>query len=250
MLRQQTLEKMRAMRLDAMAREFDRQVSSPELAELSFEERVGMLADIEWTDREQRKVSRRLSAAKLRHSASLEDVDYKTRRGLERQVVLALGTCGWIRDHHSVIVIGPTGVGKSYLACAFAERACRSGFSALYVRAPRLIHDLAVARGDGSYGRLLTRLAKTELLAIDDWLLNPLKDSERRDLIEVIEDRAERASTLVATQLPVASWHEAIGEATLADAICDRLIHGAHKLELSGPSMRGRAARKPSKAGE
>lgn len=247
MLRQQTLEKMRAMRLDAMARDFERQVSSPEHAELAFEERVGMLVDMEWTDREQRKVSRRLQTAKLRYPASIEDIDYKARRGLDRQVVLALGTCGWVRDHHNLIVVGPTGVGKSYLSCAFAERACRSGFTACYVRAPRLVHDLAVARGDGTYGRLLTRLAKIDLLAIDDWLLNPLKDSERRDLLEVIEDRAERASTLLATQLPVASWHEAIGEASLADAICDRLIHGAHKLDLSGASMREtRAARKPS----
>ena len=252
MLRQQTLEKMGAMRLDAMAREFEKQVSSPELAELAFEERVGMLVDTEWTDREQRKVSRRLQTAKLRYPASIEDIDYKARRGLDRQVVLALGTSGWIRDHHNLIIIGPTGVGKSYLACAFAERACRSGFTACYVRGPRLVHDLAVARGDGSYSRLLTRLAKTNLLAIDDWLLNPLKDSERRDLLEVIEDRAERASTLLATQLPVSSWHEAIGEASLADAICDRLIHGAHKLDLEGPSIRKtRADRKASgKAGD
>ena len=246
MLRQQTLEKMRDMRLDAMAEELERQLGSPELAELSFEERFGMLIDREWTEREQRRLKRRLRSAKLRYTACLEEVDYKAqaRRGLDRQVVLALGTCGWIRDHHNLIIVGPTGIGKSFLACAFAERACRSGFSSYYTRAPRLLHDVAVSRGDGSYARLLTRLAKTDLLAIDDWLLNPMKDSERRDLLEVIEDRSERTSTLIATQLPVDSWHQVIGEPSLADAICDRLVHSAHKIQLKGPSMREtRAAR-------
>jgi DNA replication protein DnaC len=248
MLRQQSIDKMRAMRLDAMVEEFERHLGSPELAELSFEERVGMLIDREWTEREQRKLARRLKAAKLRYPASLEDIDYKARRGLDRQVVLALSTCGWIRDHHNLIIVGPTGIGKSYLASAFAERACRSGFSSCYVRAPRLLHDLAVSRGDGSYDRVLSRLAKTDLLAIDDWLLNPMKDSERRDILEVIEDRSERSSTLLATQLPVTSWHEVIGEPNLADAICDRLIHCAHKLELKGPSMREvRAGRKATR---
>jgi DNA replication protein DnaC len=238
-LKQQTLEKMNAMRLLATAKEFERQLGSPELAELSFEERVGMMTDAEWTWREQRKLDRRLRVAKLRYTAaSLEDVDYKARRGLDRQVVLALATCGWIRDHHNVFVVGPTGIGKSFLACAFAERACRSGFSAYYVRVPRLLHDLSVARGDGSYGRVLAKLAKIDLLAIDDWLLSPLKDAERRDLLEVIEDRNQRGSTLIATQLPVDSWHQAIGDDGVADAICDRLIHCAHRLELKGPSMR------------
>jgi DNA replication protein DnaC len=243
MLRQQTLEKMRAMRLDAMAEELERQLESPQHAELDFEERVGMLVDTEWTHREQKRLKRRLKLAKLRYPACLEDVDYKNGRGLNRQVLLSLGTCGWVRDHHTLIIVGATGTGKSFMACAFVERACRSGFTGHYVRAPRLLHDLAVARADGSYGRLLARLAKLDLLAIDDWLLNPLSDSERRDMLEVIEDRTERASTLIATQLPVSAWHEAVGEATLADAICDRLVHGAHRLELKGPSMRDRRAR-------
>lgn len=245
MLNQPTLQKMNAMKLFAMAEAFEHQIGSPEHADLSFEDRVGLMVDTEWTRREERKLARRLLSAKLRYPASLEDVDYKAHRGLDRQVVLALATGGWIRDHHNLIVTGPTGTGKSFLACAFAERACRSGHAALYVRAPRLLQDLAIARGDGSYGRALARLAKTELLAIDDWLLSPLKDPERRDLLEVIEDRYGRASTLLATQLPVKSWHEAIGEPTLADAICDRLIHGAHKIELKGPSMR--ESRSPGK---
>lgn len=238
MLKQETLDKMHVMKLHATAEAFEQQLGSSQWAELSFEDRVGLLVDAEWTYREQRKLARRLQAAHLRYPASLEDVDFKTPRGLDRQVVLALGSCGWIRDHQNVILVGSTGIGKSFLACALAERACRSGYSAAYVRAPRLLGDLAVARGDGSYGRLLAKLAKTDLLAIDDWLLHPLKDSERRDLLEVIEDRYGRSSTLVATQLPVKAWHEAIAEPTLADAICDRLIHGAHRLDLKGPSMR------------
>lgn len=238
MLKQETLDKMHAMKMHATAEAFEHQLGSSQWADLSFEDRVGMLVDAEWTSREQRKTSRRLKAARLRYPASLEDVDFKAPRGLDRQVVLTLATCGWIREHQNVILVGSTGIGKSYLACALAERACRSGHSAYYVRAPRLLQDLAVARGDGSYGRLLAKIAKTDLLAIDDWMLHPLKESERRDLLEVIEDRYGRTSTLVATQVPVKSWHEAVGEPTLADAICDRLIHGAHRIDLKGASMR------------
>ncbi len=238
MLTQPTLDKMHAMRLGAMAEAFHHQLASSEFAALGFEERFGFLVDAEWTAREQRKLTLRLRTAKLRYPASLEDLDYTPGRGLDRQVVLALASSSWIHQHLNLLIIGRTGVGKSYLACAFAERACRSGFSAYYVRAPRLLHDLAIARGDGSYGRLLAKLAKLDLLAIDDWLLAPLKDPERRDLLEVIEDRYDRTSTLIATQLPTGAWHEAIGDPTLADAICDRLIHRAHHIELRGPSMR------------
>lgn len=247
MLRQATLDKMHGMRLTAMAAEFESQLASPRLAELSFEERVGMMVDAEWTARESRKLRRRLQTAKLRYAASIEDIDFRVQRGLDREVMMSLATCEWIREHHGVVIQGPTGIGKSYLACALVERACRSGFSGQYLRTPRLLHDLAVARGDGSYGRLLGKLAKVDLLALDDWLLNPLKDSERRDLLEVIEERYQRVSTLIATQLPTASWHEAIGDETLADAICDRLVHNAYQLDLSGPSMRKRQAAKKRK---
>jgi DNA replication protein DnaC len=239
MLTQQTLEKMNDMKLSAMAEAFEQQLGSGEHAKLSFEERVGLLVDCEWTAREQRKLARRLRTAKPRYkSASLEDVDFKHPRGLNRQQVLSLGGCNWIQDRHNLLLIGPTGIGKSFLACAFVERACRRGFTARYIRMPQLLHEVAVGRGDGSYTRLLTRLAKLDLLAIDDWLLAPLRDAERRDLMEVIEDRSERASTLIAGQLPVKDWHGVIGDPNQADAICDRLLHNAHRIVLKGPTMR------------
>jgi DNA replication protein DnaC len=248
-LNQVTIDKMIGMKMLCLAEEFQRQIASAEFSSLSFEERVGMMIDAECTSRDQRKLRRRLVGARLRHQASLEDVDWQAARGLDRPVVLSLGRCSWIREHLNVLITGPAGVGKSWLACAFAERACRSGHSSYYLRAPRLYQELAIARGDGSYGRMLARLAKTELVVLDDFALTPLKDQERRDLLEILEDRHERASTLVTSQLPVKQWHEAIGEPTLADAICDRLIHGAHKLELKGPSLRDpkSKAKRPAK---
>ncbi len=222
MLTQATIDKMHAMKMHAMAEAMERQVASSEYSPLVFEERVGMMVDSEWNAREQRKLTRRLRLAKLRYPASVEDIDYGTPRGLDRQVVLSLVSCAWITEKQNLLIVGPTGTGKSYLACAFSERACRAGYSAAYFRTPRLLQELAVARGDGSYGRFLSRLAKTDLLALDDWLLAPLKDSERRDVLEVIEDR-------IATQLPITAWHGLIG---------DRLVHRAHKITLKGPSMR------------
>jgi DNA replication protein DnaC len=163
---------------------------------------------------------------------------------------LSLGTGAWIRDHHNLLITGPTGIGKSWLASAFVENACRHGFTATYVRAPRLVHDLAVSRGDGSYAQRLAKLAKLDVLAIDDWLLAPLTDGERRDLLEVIEDRTERRSTLIASQLPPTAWHAAIGEPSVADAICDRLIHQAHRLTLKGPTMRDPSTRRSNGKGK
>ena len=238
MLNEQTLDKMNAMKLLGMAEAFKQQLGSSEHVRLNFEERLGLLIDCEWTAREQRKLTKRLQHAKLRYAASLEDIDFKHPRALDRQQVLSLGSCGFIQSQHNLLIVGPTGIGKSYLACAFVERACRRGYNAAYVRLPRLLQQLAVARGDGSYTRILERLARLDLLAIDDWLLAPLRDTERRDLVEVVEDRSERASTLIASQLPSKDWHASIGDPNLADAICDRLLHNAHRLELNGSSKR------------
>jgi DNA replication protein DnaC len=247
MLTHPTMEKLHALHLTAMATAFDQQRSASQYAELPFDDRFGLLVDTEWTAREQRRLTQRLRQAKLRYPASLEDVDFTTPRGLSRDVVLSLGTGGWIRDHTNLLISGPTGIGKSWLASAFVHSACRHGFTATYVRAPRLLHELAVSRGDGSYARLLAKHAKLDLLAIDDWLLAPLTDAERRDLLEIIEDRSERASTLIASQLPPTAWHAAIGEPSVADAICDRVIHRAHRLTLKGPTMRDPGTRRSPK---
>lgn len=238
MLIEQTLEKMNVMKLSGMAEGLRQQLGSAEHAKLAFDERLGLLVDAEWIAREQRKLAKRLHAAKLRYPASIEDVDFKHPRGLDRQQVLSLGNGGFVQSRHNLVITGPTGVGKSYLACAFVERACRLGYKASYLRLPRLLQQLAVGRGDGSYARVLDRLARLDLLAIDDWLLAPLRDTERRDLVEVIEDRSERVSTLIASQLPTKDWHASIGDPNLADAICDRLLHNAHRIELKGASKR------------
>ena len=239
MLIEQTFQQLTAMRMHGFTKALQEQIDKDELQNLAFDERVSMLVDREFRDREDRKLTRRLRTAKPRYkSASLEDVDFKHPRGLKRQQVLSLGSCSWIQDRHNLLITGPTGIGKSYLACAFVERACRRGFTARYVRMSRLLHEIAIGRGDGSYTRLLTRLAKLDLLAIDDWMLAPLRDAERRDLVEVIEDRAECASTLIAGQLPVNDWHGVIGDPNQADAICDRLLHNAHRIVLKGPSKR------------
>ncbi len=238
MLSQPTIDKLLSMKMGAMAEAFEQQLASSRYAELPFEDRLGMMIDAEYTSREQRKLTRRLQRAKLRQPACIEDIDFKAHRGLDRQLLLSLASCEWIRQNLNLLITGPTGTGKTYLACALANRACRSGLTAYYVRAAQLPHQLAIARGDGSYTRLLNRLTKTDLIVIDDWLLTPFNTTERRDILEVIEDRHERASTLIASQLPLSSWHEAIGEPTLADSICDRLVHAAYRIKLQGRSMR------------
>lgn len=238
MLTEHTIDKMQHMKLHAMAEAFSAQLASHDYAELSFEERLGLLIDTEHTARENRKLARRLRSAKMRYPACLEDIDFKAPRRLERHQLLALGTGAWLTEHHNLVILGPTGIGKSFIACALVERACRRGFSAHYVRSTRLLDELSVSRVDGSYPRLLARLAKFDLLAIDDWLLAPLNAQARQLLMEVIEERAERASTLIASQLPIKDWHGAIGDPNHADAICDRLLHNAHRIEMSGPSMR------------
>lgn len=234
----QSLEKLTQMRLYTMVDAIRQQLEQPSVQELSFEERLAMIVDREWLFRENRRLTRRLKEARLKQQAAVEDIDFRQPRGLDKSVMLTLSTCQWIRNHQNVIITGPTGIGKSYLAEALAQKACREGFTALYYRSPRLFRDLAIARGDGNYSKLLIKLAKTDLLVVDDWGLSSLTDAERRDFLEVMEDRHGSRSTVITSQYPVAKWHELIGEPTLADAILDRIVHNAHKIVLKGESMR------------
>jgi len=234
----QTMEKLHQMRLAGMAAAIREQLDTPATSDLSFGERIAMMVDREWTLRENKRLARRLKAARLKLQASVENIDYRHPRRLEKSLVLTLSNCEWIKGHQNLIVTGPTGIGKSYIAEAFANKACREGYTALYYRSTRLFRELAVSRGDGSYSKLLSRLARTDLLIIDDWGLAPLTDAERRDFLEVMEDRHGSKSTLMTSQYPVSSWHDLIGEPTMADAILDRIIHNAHKITLKGESMR------------
>jgi DNA replication protein DnaC len=238
MLQAPTVEKLQALHLHGLVTALAEQGRQASYAELSFEERLGLLVDAEWTARENRRQAQRLKAARLKLAACVEDIDYRQPRGLDKAVLRSLATCQWIAAHQNVICIGPTGTGKTFLACALASQACRQGYTARYYRAPRLFQDLALARGDGSYPPLLAKLARTDLLVVDDWGLAPLTDWERRDFLEVVDDRHGTRSTLLAGQLPMSHWHECIGDPTLADAICDRLVHNAHQLTLKGGSLR------------
>jgi len=242
MLNEQTFEKLYAMKLVGMAGALKDQMGRTEMDELAFEERFGMLVYAQALFRENKRMKRLLENAKLKVSGSMEDIDYRTSRGLDKSVMLSLGTCEWIRRHQNVIVVGPTGAGKTFLACALAHKACREGMSSFYIRTPKLYYMLAMARADGSYAKVLARLAKTSVLILDDLGLAALMDQERQDLLEVIEDRHGSASTIVASQLPVEHWHEVIGDPTIADALLDRLVHNAHKITLKGESMRRRKA--------
>jgi len=238
MIHQQTVERLRSLRLPAMADALVTQASQPDVHGLSFEERLGLLVDQEWLYRDNRRLARLLHDAKLRVAACVEDIDYTHPRGLDRVVVRSLATCGWVRSHQNVLITGPTGVGKSFMACALGNAGCRQGFSARYYRVPRLMTELAIARGDGSFPKLLGRLARVQLLVLDDWALTPLNAQEARDLLEVIDDRCQTSSTIVATQLPIDQWHGTIADPSVADAILDRLVHNSHKLILKGESMR------------
>jgi len=237
MIDEQTLRKLIEMGLRAMAEALQEQLSKPG-QDLSFSERIGVIVDREWTYRENRKLTRLLRFAKLGVDASMEDVWCQPERGLAKATIRDLATCRWLDDKLNVIVIGKTGCGKTYLGAALAQAACRVGRRALCTRVPRLVHELAIARADGSYTRVLAKLAKTDVLVLDDFLIAPLKDTERRDLLEVLEDRYDKSSTVITTQLPTAKWHAALGDPTVADAICDRLVHNAHVISLTGPSIR------------
>ena len=238
MLTHPTVDKLHQLRCAAMAKALAEQLGSPEIAALSFEERLGLIVDRELTERHSRQLTNRLRRARLRHPACIEDIDFRQPRGLDRDLVLSLADGRWIRDRLNVLITGPAGVGKTWIACALAHSACRNGYGASYRRLPRLLTELAIARADGRYAKLLASLAKTAVLVIDDWGMSKLSAENRRDLLEIVEDRHGLRSTIVTSQLPVEKWHAIIADPTLADAILDRLVHNAYQLNLKGESMR------------
>lgn len=238
MIVEETIDKLIQLKLPHMAAELRSALDRAAGSALTIEDCVGLMVDREWTERDNRRTGRRIKDAKLGMQACVEDLWCDPARGLDKAVARTLGACQWVRAKQNIIIIGMTGTGKSYLSAAFAEAACRRGYRALRVRVPRLLDELAVARADGSYGATLGRLAKLDVLVLDDLLIAPLKDTERRDLLEVLEDRYDQRSTIVTSQVPTKSWHEMLADPTVADAICDRLVHNAHVLSLKGPSGR------------
>jgi len=239
MLNEPTVQRMGALRLHGMLEAWQQQQRQADMATLAFDERFALLIEAEWLYRENQRLSRALKEAKLKLGhACIEDIDYAARRELDRAQVRQLATCRWVDEHHNVLITGATGTGKTFVACALAHKACRHGHRAVYRRASRLFDELTLARADGTYARLLQRLARIDVLVIDDWALAAVQEQERQDLLEVLEDRHGTRSTVVTSQLPVPKWHAHIGDPTLADAICDRLLHNAHRLVLKGPSRR------------
>jgi len=238
MVSEETHRQLTEMKLYGLASSFSDYLQKTDKDELSYQERFGMMVDTEWTQRQQRRLNYRLSQAKLREQACVEDINYRHPRGLDRSVVQRLCSCKWISDHDNLTITGKTGLGKTWLACALANKACRLGYTSSYVRVPRMLQDIYVAHADGSYPKVMNKLAKPDLLILDDLGLSALSDTERRDLLEVIEDRQGRRSTIVTSQLKVKHWHEVIGEPTIADAILDRLVSNAHRIDLSGNSLR------------
>jgi DNA replication protein DnaC len=250
MLMQATIKKLTAMKLTGMAESLHGQMQDPEMGQLSFEERLGLLVDQQWTWSENKALTRRLKNARLKHDAAVEDIDYRHSRHLDRSLIRSLSACGWVTQHQNILIFGPTGIGKSYLACALAQKAIRDGFTSLYTRAPKLLRDLALARVDGSLAKILDRLARVDVLIVDDWAMAPLADSERRDFLEICDDRYAARSTILTSQIPLAHWHEQIGDPTVADSILDRLVHNAHRIELQGPSIRKNKTVKPDSNGK
>lgn len=236
----QSIEKLRALRLSGMAQALEEQLTQADIAQLSFDERLALLVDREEVDRHNAALAQRLRVARLRQAVCLEDVDYRMPRGLDRGLMRSLASGRWLAEHNNVLVLGPTGAGKSFVACALGNQAARDGHSVRYQRLSRLLDELAMMRAEGRYAGLLTRLSKVRLLILDDWLMAKLTSDQRRDLMEVIDDRHQRGSTLLATQIPLERWHDQIGDPTYADAILDRLVHNAYRIELRGPSVRQR----------
>jgi DNA replication protein DnaC len=238
MLTQPIFDKLEQLRFYGMLKALEEQMQMPDIDKLGFEERLGLLLDREMTFREDRRLKTRLRKAKLKQNACVEDVDFRHPRKLDKTLFMGLADCRWLKEHNNVLLIGPTGVGKTYLACALAQKACRQGYSALYFRLPRLLHELSIAKADGRYDKLLAGIGRTDLLVLDDWGLDKFVKEQRHDLLEILEDRHRLRSTLITSQLPVKHWHDIIADPTLADAILDRLVHNAYKLVLDGDSMR------------
>lgn len=243
MLPNPTLDKLQTLRLHGMIKALDEQHATPDINDLSFDQRLGLMVDRELTEREDARLTTRLKAARLRHNACLEDIDYRSPRGLDKALILQLSSGQWLRDSLNLIIGGPTGVGKTWLACALAHKACRDGYSVRYLRLPRLMEELSLAHGDGRFAKLMAGYGKTDLLILDDWGLAPFTAVQRRDMLELLDDRYGNRSTLVTSQMPVDKWHALIGDPTLGDAILDRLVHNAYRIELTGESMRRRATK-------
>jgi DNA replication protein DnaC len=238
MLTQPLLDKLTQLRLSAFRVALEEQLHNPQYADLPFEDRLGLLVDRECTHRDNNRLKRRLKAARLPLPATMEDLDLSASRGLDRRLILQLAQGEWIRQHLNILVLGPTGVGKSFLACALAQAACRHNFNVRCQRTSRLLHQTALSHADGSYPKLLDAFARVQLLVLDDWLRDPLTRPQSQDLLEILDDRYGRSSTMVATQVPIAEWHARFPDPTIGDAILDRLVHNAHRLALKGESRR------------
>ena len=238
MLIHPTIDKLNSMRLTGMAKAFRAQLESPEIHNLPFEDRLALIVDMEFMERENRQLATRLKGARLRQNAVLEDLDTKASRGIDRPLLASLATCHWVKKRHNLLITGATGVGKTWLSCAMSHNACRQGITSVYHRLPALMQDLDLARHDGRYKKIMRSLAKAELLILDDLGIAPLSAEQLRDLLEIIDERYQKGSILITSQLPVASWHEALNDPTMADAILDRVLHNAYKIELKGESMR------------
>jgi DNA replication protein DnaC len=245
MLTEPTVERLRLMHLAAMADAYLNQAQTPKIGSLGFDERFGMIVDAEHLFRENRKLTRRLKEAKLRISqACLEDIDYTPKRDLDKALMRQLATCRWIEEHHNVLVTGATGVGKTYIACALGQQACRKGYRVVYRRLARFFEELNLARADGSYSKLLARIARVDVLIVDDWGIVAIKEPHRQDLLELMEDRDGLRSTIITSQIPRDKWHDYLGDPTVADAILDRIVHNAYTIALKGPSRRKETAQK------
>lgn len=238
MMHHPTLDKLQQLKLTGMLRALQEQDGIPDIRTMPFEERLGLMVDREMTERDNRRMQTRLRMAKLKQNSALEDIDFKTARGLDRSLIMKLAGCEWVAEHLNVLITGATGLGKTFLACALAHKACREGYSSHYVRLTRLFQELDIGRADGRYAKMMRQFAKADVMIMDEWGLAVLTDQHRRDLLEILDDRYNMRATIITSQLPIAHWHEAVGDPTLADAILDRVVHNAYKINLSGKTMR------------